>query len=394
MTKALVIGAGPAGLMAAETLARAGSAVTVIDAMPSVGRKFLMAGKSGLNLTNTKPFDDFVAAYDPVARLRPIIAAFGPDAVRDWAEELDQPTFEGSSGYIFPKVMKASPLLRAWLGHLAGLGVTIRPRCRWTGPLPETGQCWTVSTADGTEQLHADVAVLALGGASWKRLGADGAWAAPFRGAGVAMTAFAGSNQGFHVDWSAYMAPVLGHPVKPVALMAGGQRIRGEIILTRKGIEGSGIYAVSRALRGGAELQIDLLPDLAAGDVQERLARPVGKATKTNFLRKAFGFDKAKLALINECGGVREKPLAQLPLKALPIPITGPFPMDEAISTAGGVSWDSLTTDLELKTHPGIFCAGEMLDWDAPTGGYLLTACLATGLWAGRAAAERARPEN
>ncbi|MGD1881002.1 MAG: TIGR03862 family flavoprotein [Paracoccaceae bacterium] len=379
MTKALVIGAGPAGLMAAEEMARAGLLVTVADAMPSVGRKFLMAGKSGLNLTNAR--GEVQQAYRPTQPLDRMIKAFGPDAIWTWAEGLGQSLFVGSSGHVFPHAMKASPLLRAWLARLTDLGVEVRPRMRWTGPLGRAAQDW--SFADGTV-LHADRVVLALGGASWRRLGSDGLWAEAFKAAAVPLTPFRGSNLGFGVDWTDHMAPVFGKPVKPVRLIAGEIAKKGEFIITKQGVEGSGIYALSHVLQRGAALKVDLLPDLSNVEVTDRLARPRGKQTVTSFLRKTFRFDSAKLALINELA--RGQTLAALPLKALPLPLKGPQPMDEAISTAGGVAWDGLDDGLMLKDCPGVYCAGEMLDWDAPTGGYLLTACLATGLWAGRSA--------
>ncbi|MEL6102461.1 MAG: TIGR03862 family flavoprotein [Pseudomonadota bacterium] len=380
--QALVIGAGPAGLMAAEELARAGLTVTVAEAMPSIGRKFLMAGKSGLNVTNTRPFDSFVGAYEPHERLRPMLAEFGPDQVCEWAQGLGQALFAGSSGHVFPTVMKASPLLRAWAGRLADLGVTILTRHRWVGGLPEMGGAWRF---DPAEPVEADIVILALGGASWRRLGSDGTWSEALADAGIPTVPFAPSNVGFRVVWSDHMRPHFGKPVKPVALIAGDRDVRGEFVLSEQGIEGSGVYAVSSVLRKGAELFVDLVPDLSDAAVQERLARARRGKTVSNLLRSLFRFDRVKIALVQEFA--RGVPITELPLKRLPIPHLGPRPMDEAISTAGGVAWTALDDRLMLAQRPGVFCAGEMLDWDAPTGGYLLTACLATGRWAGRAAA-------
>ncbi|MGC9369076.1 MAG: TIGR03862 family flavoprotein [Paracoccaceae bacterium] len=386
---ALVIGAGPAGLMAAQEMARAGLAVLVAEAKPSVGRKFLMAGKSGLNLTKDEPYEPFLAAFGEAAGpLRPMLEGFGPEAVQDWARGLGQELFTGSSGRVFPKVMKASPLLRAWLVRLGDLGVEIRTRWRWRG---WDGEVALFDTPEGELRLTAAVTVLALGGASWARLGSDGAWAEVLRGEGVEVTPFQPANIGFLVDWSEHMARQFGQPVKGTALIADGKRVRGEYVISRRGLEGGGIYAVSRAVREGAELAIDLMPDWSEEKIAAELSRPRGKASLSNHLRKALRLDPARLALLMEFG--RPLPqgaaLARL-IKHLPVRHAGPRPLDEAISTAGGVAWAALDDTLMLRARPGTFCAGEMLDWEAPTGGYLLTGCLATGRWAGRAAAQRA----
>ena len=383
MKTALVIGAGPAGLMAAEELARAGVSVTVAEAKPSVGRKFLMAGKSGLNLTKSEPFEAFAPHYYEASdALRPILAAFDGDAVQDWARGLEQEVFTGSSGRVFPKAMKASPLLRAWLARLSELGVTIQTRWRWV----EWDSRFVFDTPDGDSILKPDVTVLALGGASWARLGSDGTWAGIFANKGIPVAPFKPANMGLAVNWSAHMAKHFGKPIKSIALIAADQRIKAEAMLSERGLEGGGIYAVSRAVRDGADLHIDLLPDLSEDQVRARLGKPRGKTSLSNHLRKALRLDPVKQALLMEFARPLPDDLAPV-LKVLPIAHAGPRPMDEAISTAGGVPFDTLDDRLMLKAAPGVFCAGEMLDWEAPTGGYLISGCLATGRWAGQAAA-------
>jgi uncharacterized flavoprotein (TIGR03862 family) len=352
--------------------------VTVCDAKPSIGRKFLMAGKSGLNLTKVQSAADFLAAYgDAAPQLRAALAAFGPDQVQGWARALGQPVFTGSSGRVFPVAMKGSPLLRAWLAQLTAQDVTFSPRWRWTG----WGDGLTFDTPDGAQVLHPDVTVLACGGASWARLGSDGAWA---EWVGP-VAPFAASNVGLHVDWSAHMTPHLGQPLKAVTLRAGGNASRGEAMISARGLEGGGLYPLAPALRAGAALTIDMAPDLTADALRARLARARPGDSAANRLRKA-GLDPAKVALVLECARPLPADLAAL-VKALPVPHLGLRPMDEAISTAGGLRFDALDAGLMLRDRPGVFAAGEMLDWDAPTGGYLLTACMATGLWAGRHAA-------
>ncbi|MCQ0092204.1 TIGR03862 family flavoprotein [Roseovarius sp. M141] len=379
---ALVIGAGPAGLMAAEALAMAGHAVTVAEAKPSPARKFLMAGKSGLNLTKAEGMDAFLAAYGAGAEpLFPILRAFGPEVVQGWATGLGQPLFTGSTGRVFPVAMKASPLLRAWLARLEGLGVRIERRWRWQGW--EDGSV-LMDTPQGLRRLAPRATVLACGGASWARLGSDGAWAAHLPGR---VAPFQPANVGFAVDWSPHMQRHLGAPVKGIALRAGEQTSRGEIVISRAGIEGGGIYEVSRAMRQGAPLLLDLMPDLTLEAVAARLTRPRGKASLANHLRKSLKWAPEKQALLMEFARPLPDDLAPL-IKALPISHQGPLPMDQAISTAGGLRLDALDAQLMLTDRPGTFAAGEMLDWEAPTGGYLITACLATGLHAGRAAAD------
>jgi uncharacterized flavoprotein (TIGR03862 family) len=384
VTGALVIGAGPAGLMAAEVLVAAGRRVVVCEAKPSPARKLLMAGKSGLNLTKDESGAAFLSRYD-ADWLGPIIAAFGPGEVVGWARGLGQELFTGSSGRVFPVTMKASPLLRAWLSRLATAGVEIRTRWRWAG---FEGAGFAFDTPDGRQVLHPAVTVLALGGASWPRLGSDGAWVPWLAARGVAIAPFRPANMGLTVTWSDRMARHFGTPVKGAALVAGAERERGEFVISARGIEGGGIYAVSRAVREGAALTLDLAPDRSLAEVTGRLAKGPGSETLANWLRKALRLDPVKIALLQEWGRPlpRDDRLARL-VKALPVRHQGPRPIAEAISSAGGIARESLTGDLELRALPGVFAAGEMLDWEAPTGGYLLTACLATGCWAGRAAA-------
>ncbi len=385
MTDALVIGAGPAGLMAARELARAGQRVVMTDTKPSVARKFLMAGKSGLNLTKSEPFETFLKAYGTSAdALRPMLTAFGPDAVQDWARAHGQTLFTGSTGRVFPTVMKASPLLRSMMAELHGLGVETRTRWRWTG---WEGDTVLFDTPDGPQRLTPTVTVLACGGASWARLGSDGEWSASFET--DALAPFRPANMGFLVDWSDHMTPHFGQPVKGVELHAGPVRSRGEFVLSATGLEGGGIYEISAALRDGAPLTLDLAPDLFAEQIAQRLATARPRDSLKNRLRKALNLDPVKCALVMEFA--RTTPDLPATLKALPVPLIGPRPMDEAISTAGGLRLNALTDGLMLRTRPGTFAAGEMLDWEAPTGGYLLTACLATGLWAGRHAAAYAQ---
>ncbi len=375
---ALVIGAGPAGLMAAEALARAGRRVTVAEAMPSPARKFLMAGKSGLNLLNAQPLDAQTAQYAEAADwLAPMLAAFGPAQIRAWAEGLGQPLFTGSSGRVFPRAMKASPLLRAWLARLDAQGVALRRGWRWTG------DAFDFATPDGPARLAPAVCVLALGGASWPRLGSDGAWRALLGARGIAHTPLRPANMGFAVAWSAHMRAQFGQPVKGARLAAGAQSVRGEFVITDRGVEGGGIYTLSRALRDGAPLVLDLFPDTDAATLDSRLARRPARESRSNRLRKALGLRGARLALVNECA--RHPDGAAL--KALALPLGAPHPLAEAISTAGGIPRSALDAGLGLRDWPGTFAAGEMLDWEAPTGGYLLTACLATGHWAGTHAA-------
>jgi len=387
-TDALVIGAGPAGLMAADRLAEAGLQVVVAEAKPSVGRKFLMAGKSGLNLTKDEAREVFLGQYAEASDwLRPMIGSFGPGEVQSWARGLGQDVFTGSSGRVFPVAMKASPLLRAWLARLGKLGVTTRTRWRCVGL---DGLTARFDTPGGVGTIKARAIILAMGGASWARLGSDGAWA---EWAGCDVAPFRPANVGLVVDWSPHMAGHFGAPIKGARLLAGSLTSRGEFTVSARGLEGGGVYTISRAVREGAPLVVDLFPDLTAAAVSRKLARVRGKTSLSNHLRKALRLECARRALVMEWLRPLPDDPAQLAaaLKSVPVPVTGLRPLDEAISTAGGIRRDALTGGLMLRDRSGVFAAGEMLDWEAPTGGYLLTACLATGWWAGDHAAAYAR---
>lgn len=382
--KALVIGAGPAGLAAAEVMAGDGLSVVVVDAMPSVGRKFLMAGKSGLNLTKDEISEAFEARFgDGSEAFQDAIKAFGPEAVQEWARELGEEIFTGTTGRVFPRTMKASPLLRRWMGRLAERGVDVRTRWRWSG---WDGEACVFSTPDGQQRIKADVTVMALGGGSWARLGSDGMWVRVFEEAGIACRGFEASNAGLRVNWSDHMAGLFGTPVKGTALRAGETSTRGEWVISKRGMEGGGVYEVTRAVREGAALTVDLVPEWSAEDVTRKLSRLREKLSFSNYLRKSLGLSPVQRALLMEWARPLPEGAALAGLvKALPIPMAGVFPIDEAISTAGGVAWDGLDGFM-IRARPGTFVAGEMLDWDAPTGGYLITGCLATGRAAGREA--------
>ncbi|WP_299672154.1 TIGR03862 family flavoprotein [uncultured Roseobacter sp.] len=387
MSHALVIGAGPAGLMAAEELVAAGVRVTVCEAKPSVGRKFLMAGKSGLNLAKDEPLETMLPRYAEAAgRLRPILQAFDAEAVQDWARGLGQEVFTGSTGRVFPRAMKASPLLRAWLQRLDAAGVVLQTNMRWQG---WRDRAIVFEGREGLETVSADVTVLALGGASWARLGSDGSWTTHLAARNVALSPFAPANVGLQLRWSRHMAKFMGHALKGVRFTAGPMSSRGEAVIGVGGLEGGGIYEVSRAVRLNHALTVDLVPDLDVATVAGRLGQASGKTSLSNRLRKHLKLDPLKIALAQEFARPLPREPARLAgvLKELPVSHQGLRALDEAISVAGGVRFDALTPDLMLKEVPGVFCAGEMLDWEAPTGGYLITACLATGRWAGRAAA-------
>ena len=381
---ALVIGGGPAGLMAAETMAQRGLRVTIAEAKPTFGRKFLMAGKSGLNLTKDEAIDRFLSNYDG-PQLAQILQAFGPQQVMDWANALGGEVFVGSSGRVFPKVMKASPLLRAWLSRLDGLEVVRNVNWRW---MRNDNLTAIVDTPDGVRDIAADVIVMAMGGASWSRLGADGKWTQAIDAS--VLVPFAPSNSAVSFAWSSHLDKFMGHPVKSISMSSGGMTSQGEIVLSKKGIEGGGIYSLSCGIRETGEVTFDLLPDWDRAKVTAALSRPMGRNSLSNHLRKTLHLSPVKLALLREIVGDLPRDPKELAhvIKTAKLSGVALRPMDEAISTVGGIAWDALDDTLMLKRHQGVFCAGEMMDWDAPTGGYLLTACLSTGAWAGSAAAD------
>lgn len=394
---AVVVGAGPAGLMAAETIARRGHRVLVVERMASPARKLLMAGRSGLNLTNTETGDGFLARYGAArALMEPAIRAFPPGDLVKWVEALGITTFIGSSGRVFPEGLKASPLVRAWLKRLGELGVTLRTGTRFTG-LTEGGI--TVETATGAETITATVVVLAMGGASWPRLGTDGTWAEPLAAAGVAVTPFAASNAALKVDWTPdFVARFHGEPLKRLAVGYKEQWHRGEAVITRGGLEGGGIYPVSAAIRaeidatGSATLTLDLRPDLKVPELAARLADGRAKDSLSNRLRKAGGLPPVAVALIREATGnvIPSDVEGQARLiKHVDLKIAGVAGLERAISSSGGVALDAIDAGFGLKARTDVYVAGEMLDWDAPTGGYLLQGCFATGRAAGLAAVAR-----
>lgn len=392
-----IIGGGPAGLMAAEVLSTHGVQVDLYDAMPSVGRKFLMAGKSGLNLSHAEPLDSFLSRY--AARrleLEPMLTAFGPQALRDWAQGLGTETFVGSSGRVFPTAMKAAPLLRAWRHRLREAGVCFHMRHRWLGFTGEGGLRFM--TDEGEISLHADASVLALGGGSWARLGSTGAWVPVLRQAGIDVRPLQASNCGFELAWSEHLRTrFAGEPLKSVSVsctdLAGEvHHKQGDFVVSDYGIEGSLVYAFAATLReliardGLARLYVDLLPNIDVERVAEKLAQARGKRSLGEHLRRQLGISGLKSALLHEvlsAACLADPAQLAAALKALPLTCLRPRPIDEAISTAGGVAFEALDANLMLRNLPGVFCAGEMLDWDAPTGGYLLTACFASGHTAG-----------
>ncbi len=394
-----VVGGGPAGLMAAETLALGGARVTLYERMPRLARKLLLAGRGGLNLTHGEPLETFLTRYrDAAPRLRAAIQAFPPDALRAWCEGLGQETFVGTSGRVFPRAMKTSPLLRAWLKRLGALGVEIRLGHRWLGWDGE-GRL-LLESDEGRCALESRAAVLALGGASWPRLGSDGSWVAPMAESGIEVVPLMPANSGVCVPWSeVFRARFAGQPLKRVALRLGSETVRGEAMVSRDGLEGGAVYALSAPLRkelaahGRAVLCVDLRPDVSEEALAARLGKPRGKQSLATYLRKALHLDAAAIGLLQEAahsGGARlaaleTDALARL-IKAVPVHVTGLASIARAISTAGGISLDAIDDTFMLRARPGTFVAGEMLDWEAPTGGYLLQACFATG----RAAAEGA----
>ncbi|NWG06566.1 MAG: TIGR03862 family flavoprotein [Chloroflexi bacterium] len=387
-----IIGGGPAGLMAAEVIGAHGVKADVYDSMPSVGRKFLMAGKSGLNITHSEPFEQFVSRYGKHrANIEPLLKMFGPDNIRAWAHELGIETFVGTSGRVFPAGMKASPLLRAWLKRLSASRVTLHLRHKWTGFLPD--KSLRLETPDGEASIQADAVVLALGGGSWRRLGSDGAWIPWLKQVGVEVEPFRPSNCGFDVAWSPHFRERFdGYPIKSAILTFGTFRQQGEFIITKEGVEGSLIYAASAMLRdeietgGKAVIELDMAPDRSVEWLIEKLSKPRGSRTMASHLERTVGIKGVKAGLLREFVSKEDFTNAGRlahAIKHLRIPLISPRPLDEAISSAGGVKFESLDEHLMLRTLPGVFCAGEMLDWEAPTGGYLITACMASGYAAG-----------
>lgn len=388
MTKTIaIIGGGPAGLIAAEVISAQGMHVDVYDAMPSVGRKFLMAGKSGLNITHSEPFDVFVTRYGKRReQIEPLLKTFGADQLRAWVHGLGVETFVGTSGRVFPKEMKASPLLRAWLQRLNASGVTFHLRHKLTGILPDRSLHFLTPNGDVT--VKADAIILALGGGSWRKLGSDGAWVEWLSQAGVKVEPLRPSNCGFDVNWSPiFKEKYDGHPIKSVVLSAGEFRQQGEFIITKEGVEGSLVYSASAILRneleaqGSAVMHLDLAPDKTEEQLSEKLSKPRGSRSMASHLEKTVGIKGVKAGLLREFVPKDEFTESRLAfyIKKLPVTLIATRPLDEAISSAGGISFDSLDEHLMLKNLPGVFCAGEMLDWEAPTGGYLLTACFSSG---------------
>ncbi|MFK8251600.1 TIGR03862 family flavoprotein [Ancylobacter terrae] len=382
-----IIGAGPAGLVAALVLAEAGCAVDVYDRMASPARKFLLAGRGGLNLTHSEPRAAFLARYREAAGwLAPMLDAYPPSRLCALAAELGEPTFVGSSGRVFPKGFKASPMLRAWLARLAALGVRFHGRHDWRGWAADGALQF--ATVAGQVERRPDATLLALGGASWPRLGSDGGWVDALRAAGVPVAALRPANCGVTIGWSdIFRTRFAGEPVKPVVLEHGGERVRGEVMVTERGLEGGAIYALSAPLReavvreGRAELTLDLRPDLAEEALAARLAKPRGKGSLANHLRKAGGLSPVAISLLREGETPlpHEAPALAARIKRLRLRVTAMAPIERAISTAGGVTREAVGNDLMLRARPEVFVAGEMLDWEAPTGGYLLQACLASG---------------
>ena len=397
---AAIVGGGPAGLIAAEVLARAGVAITVYDQMPSLGRKFLMAGRGGLNLTHSEELPLFLARYgdiDPL--LRKAIEAFPPAALRAWADSMGAATFVGSSGRVFPETLKTSPLLRTWLLRLGNLGVKTKLRHRWDGFDADGNLRFA---ADGKEvSVAPDVVVLALGGASWAKLGSDGKWADILAAQKIAISPLQPTNCGFTAAWSDVLLGFEGTPLKRISLTFGERSVRGEAMITRDGLEGGAVYALSSPIRdailkhGETTVTIDLLPDVALAKLGERLSAARGKQSLSNFLRKATHLSPAALSLVREGALIKGLTLAALNgkdiaslIKSVPVKLNGVQPIATAISTAGGIRFSELDEGFMLKRYPGIFAAGEMLDWEAPTGGYLLQATFATGVAAARGAIE------
>jgi uncharacterized flavoprotein (TIGR03862 family) len=392
-----VIGGGPAGLMAADILSSSGATVTIYERMPSIGRKFLIAGRGGLNLTHSDEMERFLSRYGEAAdHLRAAIAAFSPADLRAFSESLGQSTFIGTSGRVFPQAMKSSPLLRAWLRRLDANGAAFRMRYRWTG-WNDDGAL-TFEGPDGHENSDApDAVILALGGASWPKLGSDGAWTGILNKEEIEVAALRPANCGFAISWSdIFRERFAGQPLKRIALTHEGEIMRGEAVIAHYGIEGGGVYALSRSLReriekaGEASLVIDLRPDMTQKQLAAPLGQPRGKQSLSTFLRKAAALSPPAIGLLQEAakGKLAAMPAYEMAglIKAVPLRLTGLAPNDRAISTAGGIAFSEIDENFMLRKKPGVFAAGEMLDWEAPTGGYLLQACFATGAAAGRGA--------
>jgi uncharacterized flavoprotein (TIGR03862 family) len=394
----VVVGAGPAGLYAAERLAAAGATVTVFDHMPSPARKLLLAGRGGLNLTHSEPREAFLARYgDLPPQLRAALAAFPPAALRAWAEGLGQQTFVGSSGRVFPVAFKASPLVRAWLGRLAGLGVTLAMRHRFVG-FGSTGKLDLVGPGGPLLVPH-DAALLALGGASWPRMGSDGGWVQLLRDQGVAIADLRPANMGVEIGWTAdFRDRFAGQPLKPIALTLAGRTVRGEAMITAQGLEGGAVYALSAAIRdtvaatASAVVHVDLKPDATVAMLQARLDRARAKDSLSAILKKQLSLSPQAIGLLREATGgplPRDPQALAALVKAVPLAVTAVRPLDRAISTAGGIRFDAVGDDFELRALPGVFVAGEMLDWEAPTGGYLLQAAFASAEAAAQGMARR-----
>ena len=390
---AVVVGGGPAGLMAAETLARAGKTVIIFDQAPSLARKFLLAGRGGLNLTHSDPPERFITRYGAAAQaLKSAIDSFGPQALREWSEALGEPTFVGTSGRVFPKSFKSSPMLRAWLRRLAMLGVTVRLRHRFVGF--DEARNPVFEGPEGRMAQPATVVILACGGASWPRLGSDGAWVPVLRDAGVETAELRPANCGFLVDWSeTFKQRFAGAPLKSIALEFRGQRVRGEALATQAGIEGGAAYALSAPLREAfdagedATLTIDLKPDVALEALVAKLDHPRNGQSSATFLRKTAGLSPVAIGLLREAGALpADAPALAARIKNTRLRLAGVAPIARAISSAGGVKWGELDEAFMLRRLPGVFAAGEMIDWEARTGGYLLQACFATGVAAARGA--------
>lgn len=405
----LIIGGGPAGLIAAETLGKAGFSVILFDRMPTPARKFLMAGHGGLNLTNSEAFESFLTRYgESTARLAPALSNFPPQALRAWAEGLGQETFVGTSGRVFPRTMKAAPLVRAWKDRLKKLGISLILGHRWIG-WNEEGALLFETKEGQTQAFQATATLLALGGASWPHLGSDARWTEILKARGVPLMPFEPSNCGFVVPWSSFFSErFAGKPLKPAALTFESKTLLGEVMLTQTGLEGGPVYALSGALRkrmkedGKATLFIDVRPGLLQEELVQKLGAPRGSQSLSTFLRKTAGLSPQAIGLLRETTP-KDSPLLRKPetlaerIKKLPVELTATGSLSRALSSAGGIKWEAIDENFMLRDIPGVFVAGEMLDWDAPTGGYLLQACFSTGkaaaqgmqMWLGKRAQSR-----